>query len=576
MYSFAQRPDTKVVDEPLYAAYLSKNSNISRPYREELLQIQELDPNKVINELYQDLVSSDRNVMIAKHMARHSVGVEESLLQRTIQIGDIEIEIKHVFLIRDPMSMIISWNKKMEVHNEKCSLESTCFGHIVHLFSKLRSQESPTIVVDSDILMKYPEEVMIELCTRLNIPFHPLQLHWEAGPKPYDGLWAAYWYGDVHQSTGFGEGFVSEAALSTPKFETLSKDQMSVYRDSLPFFELMNRHAIGIDPLCPGTSFPANHLTMSPLSSLQRLADIRNADVLAWVGDRLLPRESAKVSVFDSAVQGGDAVWEGIRIYDGRAFMLDDHLDRLFDSAKAMAFENIPTRHFVTTAIFKTLAANGMRDSAHIRLTLTRGAKITSSMNPKFNIFGCNLIVLAEWKPVGDVATYDNNSGIKLITATNRRNSPQCVDSKIHHCNLINNILPKIQANVSDAADALMLDTEGFVSETNATNVFMVKRGVLHTPHADYCLPGVTRRTVISIAENLSIKVQERRISLAEFHSADEVFTTGTMGELTPVKEIDGRRIGPGLESGAAGPVTRSIQAEYRRLTEHMGVQLPF
>ena len=221
-----------------------------------------------------------------------------------------------------------------------------------------------------------------------------------------------------------------------------------------------------------------------------RLSDPRNADILVWIGDRLLPRELAKVSVFDSSVQGGDAVWEGLRIYNSKIFKLDEHLSRLMDSAKAMAFKNIPSRSFIKNSIFRTLAANGMKNNSHIRLTLTRGAKITSSMNPNFNIFGTNLIILPEWKPVGDPATYDNNKGISLITATNRRNSPQFVDSKIHHCNLINNILPKIQANYSNAADALMLDQDGFVSETNATNVFMVKNGIVLTPHGDSCLPG--------------------------------------------------------------------------------------
>lgn len=230
-----------------------------------------------------------------------------------------------------------------------------------------------------------------------------------------------------------------------------------------------------------------------------RLSDPRNADILVWVGDRLLPREMAKVSVFDSAVQGGDAVWEGVRIYNSKIFKLEEHLHRLADSAKAMAFANVPSKDFIRSAIFRTLAANGMRDSAHIRLTLTRGAKITSSMNPKFNIFGCNLIILPEWKPVGDPATYDNTKGVSLITATNRRNSPQYVDSKIHHCNLINNILPKIQANYANAADALMLDHEGFVSETNATNIFMVKDGIVLTPHADSCLPGTSSYLIITL-----------------------------------------------------------------------------
>jgi branched-subunit amino acid aminotransferase/4-amino-4-deoxychorismate lyase len=218
---------------------------------------------------------------------------------------------------------------------------------------------------------------------------------------------------------------------------------------------MLHRHAIGVDPLCPGSSVPPFYIPASSNASTESildhglklavgsgpeaLADPRNADVLAWVGDRLLPRELAKVSAFDSAVQGGDAVWEGLRVYDGRVFKLEEHIQRLVDSAKAMAFKNVPSREFIRKAVFRTLAANGMRDSVHMRLTLTRGAKITSSMNPVFNIFGTNLIILPEWKPVGDMATYDNSSGISLITATNRRNSPQCVDSKIHHCNLINN-----------------------------------------------------------------------------------------------------------------------------------------
>mmetsp|Transcript_19557 Transcript_19557/g.49736 ORF Transcript_19557/g.49736 Transcript_19557/m.49736 type:complete len:186 (-) Transcript_19557:428-985(-) len=169
----------------------------------------------------------------------------------------------------------------------------------------------------------------------------------------------------------------------------------------------------------------------------------------------------------------------------------------------------------IREAVFQTLAANGMRDGAHIRLTLSRGEKTTSSMNPIFNVHGCTLIVLAEWKPVVSAATYDNAAGISLITAANRRNPPACVDSKIHHNNLINNILPKIQANHAGAADAILLDLEGFVAETNACNLFLVKQGHLLTPHADHCLPGITRETVMKLAECLGIAVVERRISLA-------------------------------------------------------------
>ncbi len=300
---------------------------------------------------------------------------------------------------------------------------------------------------------------------------------------------------------------------------------------------------------------------------MPKLPDERNADILVHVGGELLPREQAKVSVFDSSVQGGDAVWEGLRVYNGRIFSLDAHLDRLYDSARALAFSHIPPREEIKQAIFATLQANGMRDGVHIRLTLTRGKKITSGMDPRLNQYGTCLIVLAEWKP--PVYSAD---GIRLITSTIRRNSPQSLDSKIHHNNLLNNILAKIEANAASADDALMLDANGFVSETNATNVFHVKRGVLHTPHADSCLPGITRGVVIQIAHAHGIPLRERNITLAEIYSADELFTTGTMGELTPVLWIDGRTIGDGLP----GPLTRRLQQLYGDLTANEGEPLPF
>ena len=298
-----------------------------------------------------------------------------------------------------------------------------------------------------------------------------------------------------------------------------------------------------------------------------QLPDPRNADIFVHVGGKLLPRDEAKVSVFDSVVQGGDAVWEGLRVYDGKIFQLDAHLDRMVDSAKAMAFTEVPGRAEIKHALFDTLRANGMRDGVHIRLTLTRGKKTTSGMDPRLNQYGPTLIVLAEWKP----PVYDLD-GIRLITASTRRNTPQCIDSKIHHTNLINNILAKIEANVAGVDDAIMLDIQGFVSETNATNIFIIKRDTLLTPHADSCLPGITRQVVIDIAREARIPLVERNVSLAEVHIADETFTTGTMGELAPVLEVDGRIIG----NGEAGPVTRRMQDLHWRRTSQEGEPLPF
>ncbi|GBF30364.1 branched-chain-amino-acid aminotransferase [bacterium MnTg04] len=294
--------------------------------------------------------------------------------------------------------------------------------------------------------------------------------------------------------------------------------------------------------------------------------DPRNLDIQVWVGDGLVHRDQARVSVFDSVVQGGDAVWEGLRIYQGHIGAFDAHLDRLFASARAMAFDQVPDRDWIAAAVFATLEANGMTDGVHIRLTLTRGSKITSGMNPRLNQSGPCLIVLAEWKP----PVYPEP--LTLVTSAIRRNSPQFVDSKIHHNNLINNILAVIQANVAGADAALMLDDNGFVSETNDTNIFMVREAGLFTPFADACLPGITRALVLKIAAQEGIRCEEKNLSLVDFYTADEAFTTGTMGELTAVRRIDGRSIGETVP----GPLTRKLQKIHRQWILRDATPLPF
>ena len=266
--------------------------------------------------------------------------------------------------------------------------------------------------------------------------------------------------------------------------------------------------------------------------------DKRNENIKVWIDGTLFHRNEAKISVFDSLSQGGDAVWEGLRIYNGKIFCMDEHLDRLLESAKSMAFDKIPDISYIKNAIFTTLKANEMYDDTHVRLTLTRGEKITSGMNPKLNQKGCTLIVLAEWKP----SIYSGKK-LKLVTANIRRNSPLCLDSKIHHNNLINNILAKIEANNANVDDAIMLDLYGFVAETNATNIFMIKNNEVYTPFADACLPGITRNLIIQICKVNNIPVFEKNLSVTELYNADQVFTTGTMGELATVIEIDKRII---------------------------------
>ncbi len=267
--------------------------------------------------------------------------------------------------------------------------------------------------------------------------------------------------------------------------------------------------------------------------------DERNKDLMVYVKDGLYHRDEAKVSVFDSVVQGGDAVWEGLRVYNGGIFCLDRHLERLQHSAKAMAFTDVPENDWIKAKIFETLKANDMTNDVHIRLTLTRGEKITSGMDPRLNSMGSCLIVLPEYKP----PVYDNDHGITVFTSSIRRNSPMHVDSKIHHTNLINNILAKIQSNVAGKDAALMLDAYGFASELNGTNIFMVSKGILYTPFADACLHGITRGLVMELAGDIGVRCYEKNLSLTELYNADGVFCTGTMGELTPIVEIDGRSI---------------------------------
>lgn len=291
----------------------------------------------------------------------------------------------------------------------------------------------------------------------------------------------------------------------------------------------------------------------------------KNRDLLININGELIHRDQAGISPFDSAVQGGDAVWEGLRVYNGRVFKLTEHLDRLRSSAKALAFAEIPSNDHMTEEIKKTLAANDMRDAAHIRLTLTRGVKITSGMDPRLNRSGPTLIVLAEHK-----APVYGTTGLSLVTANIRRFPPDCLDPKIHHCNLIQSILAKIEANTAGADDALMLDKQGFVAETNATHVFIVTNGVVETSRLVACPEGITRDTVLSLCRKHKIPCAERDISLTEVYRAHEMFCTGTMGELAAVTTVDGRTIA----DGDPGPMTKRLSDLYRELTAFEGVRV--
>jgi len=290
--------------------------------------------------------------------------------------------------------------------------------------------------------------------------------------------------------------------------------------------------------------------------------DPRNRNLIVNVNGRLVHRDEAGVSPFDSVVQGGDAVWEGLRLYSGRIFRLEQHLDRLVGSAKALAFTDIPPRERIVEEIRRTLEANGMRDGVHIRLTLTRGVKVTSGMDPRLNQSGPTLIVLAEHKP----PVYSTD-GLSLVTSSVRRFPPDCLDPKIHHNNLIQSILAKIEANVAGADDAVMLDVRGFIAETNATHLFLVAGARVLTPRVVACPEGITRAAVLELCEANGIPCEERDLSLTEAYRAEEMFCSGTMGELAPVTRVDGRVIG----DGRPGQVTRRLSGLFKELTGREG-----
>jgi branched-chain amino acid aminotransferase len=291
----------------------------------------------------------------------------------------------------------------------------------------------------------------------------------------------------------------------------------------------------------------------------------KNRELIVNINGQLVHRDKAGISPFDSAVQGGDAVWEGLRLYGGRIFKLYEHLDRLECSARALSFAEIPPREKIIEEIKRTLAANKMRDGVHVRLTLTRGAKITSGMDPRLNQSGPTLIVLAEHK-----SPVYSKSGLKLITATVRRPPPEVLDARIHHANLLNSILAKIEANNAGADDALMLDTRGFLAETNATHVFIVRNGDLATSRVVSCPEGITRATVIEICASEKIRCVEADLSVVDVYGANEMFCTGTMGELAAVTKIDNRVIG----EGKVGEITKRLSDLYAQRTATEGVQV--
>ena len=290
--------------------------------------------------------------------------------------------------------------------------------------------------------------------------------------------------------------------------------------------------------------------------------DPRNADIRIWVNGELKPRAEAMVSVFDSGFVLGDGVWEGLRVVDGHPAFLDAHLDRLFEGANAIALDIGLDRTALERAIHETLAANDMRDGAHLRLMVTRGVKRTPYQDPRASVGSATVVIIAEHK-VAKPETLA--AGLKLFTVHVRRGYPDVQDPKLNSHSKLNCITACIQAIEAGADEALMLDPHGFVATCNSTHFFIVRKGEVWTSSGDYCLGGITRANVLRICREAGIPCLENNFSLAQVYSADEAFTTGTFAGLAPVRSVDGRKIGDGTLPGS---ITARLQTLYRELAK--------
>ncbi len=293
--------------------------------------------------------------------------------------------------------------------------------------------------------------------------------------------------------------------------------------------------------------------------------DPRNADIRIWVNGALKPRHEAVVSVFDSGFVLGDGVWEGLRVVDGHPVFLDAHLDRLFEGAKAIALDIGLTRAELTSAIYATLAANGMTDGVHMRLMVTRGVKRTPYQDPRVTIGPATVVMIPEYKLAKPETLA---AGLTLFTVHVRRGFPDVQDPKLNSHSKLNCITACIQAYTAGADEALMLDPHGFVATCNSTHFFIVRKGAVWTSTGDYCLGGITRSNVLQVCREAGIPAFEKNFSLTEVYSAEEAFVTGTFAGLAPVRMIDGRVIGEGQKPGESqpGPMVARLQALYKDL----------
>ncbi len=297
---------------------------------------------------------------------------------------------------------------------------------------------------------------------------------------------------------------------------------------------------------------------MTDVTTHQAEDDARNEDILIYVDGRIVPKAEATVSVYDSGFMLGDGVWEGLRLYDGKWAFLDEHIDRLFEAAKAIDLDIGMDQNGVISALLETQNANAMTTNAHARLMVTRGIKVRPFQHPSLSQSGPTFVIIMEHSQPKIPRP------ITLATVPHQRGLPMTQDPKLNSHSKLNCILACIAAQKAGADEALMLDVHGFVNTTNACNFFIVKNGAVWTSTGDYCMNGITRQKVIDLCRANDIPVFERNYSLVDTYSADEAFLTGTFGAQTPVSTIDGRIIG----TGQLGPVTTRLRALYKDLVD--------
>jgi branched-chain amino acid aminotransferase len=289
--------------------------------------------------------------------------------------------------------------------------------------------------------------------------------------------------------------------------------------------------------------------------------DPRNADIIIDINGEFFAREQARVSVFDSGFVLGDGVWEGLRVHQGKIAFLDQHLDRLYEGAKALDMDMEVSAAQLRERLYRLLEKNGMRDGVHIRLMVSRGIKATPYQDPRITITAPTIVIIPEYKTALPETAH---KGIKLFTVHVRRGYPDVQDPKLNSHSKLNCITACIQAAKAGADEALMLDPHGFVATCNSTHFFIVRKGQVWTSTGDYCLGGITRGNVIALCQQNQIPVEQKNFSLTDVYAAEEAFVTGTFAGLAPVGEIDGRSIG----NGERGPMVEKLQQLYLAMLE--------